>query len=69
MKGNDRTAREGKSVYIIPEFHERLQRIVHVIGGNKLTIFNYLHNILEQHFNEYGEDIKAIFNEKQKPIL
>lgn len=63
------TARDGKSVYIAPEFHERLAHIVHVIGENKITIYSYLHHVLEQHFQDFGEEIRTIYNDKNKPIL
>ncbi|MBT2559806.1 DUF3408 domain-containing protein [Pedobacter sp. ISL-68] len=62
-------ARNGKSVYINPEFHERLSRIVQVIGDDKLSIYAYLNNVLEYHFQEFGEEITTSFNEKYKPIL
>jgi hypothetical protein len=62
-------ARNGKSVYIRPEFHERLSRIVQVIGEDKLSLYAYLDNVLEYHFEEFGEQIVTSFNEKYKPIL
>lgn len=69
FKNPDTNARNGKSVYIRPEFHERLSRIVQVIGDDKLTIYAYLDNVLEHHFREFAEQITASFNEKYKPIL
>ncbi|MDR1897315.1 MAG: DUF3408 domain-containing protein, partial [Prevotellaceae bacterium] len=36
------TARLGKTVYIRKEFHDRIQKIVQVIGGNDVSIFNIL---------------------------
>lgn len=63
------TARNGKPVYIRPEFHERLSRIVHVIGHDKLSIYAYLDNVLELHFQQYGEQITKSFNDNYKPIL
>lgn len=49
------TARHGKSVYIDPEHHKILSRIVQVIADDKLTIYAYLHNLLEHHFNEFEQ--------------
>jgi len=69
FKNPDTNARNGKSVYIRPEFHERLSRIAQVIGEDKLTIYAYLDNVLEYHFQEFAEQITASFNEKYKPIL
>ncbi|MNK22303.1 hypothetical protein D3C87_405770 [compost metagenome] len=62
-------ARSGKSVYIRPEFHERLTRIVQVIGEDKISIYAYLDNVLALHFREFGQQIIESFNDKYKPIL
>ena len=62
-------ARDGKTVYIRPDFHEKLSRIVQVIGEDKITIYAYLDNLLEYHFHEFGEQITTSFNDKYKPIL
>ena len=62
-------ARDGKTVYIRPDFHEKLSRIVQVIGEDKITIYAYLDNLLEYHFQEFGEQITTSFNDKYKPIL
>lgn len=69
FKRAETNARNGKSVYIRPDFHERLSRIVQVIGEDKITIYAYLNNLLEYHFQEFGEDITKSFNDKYKPIL
>lgn len=69
FKNPDTNARDGKTVYIRPDFHEKLSRIVQVIGDNKLSIYAYLDNILEYHFEEFGEQIIKSFNDKYKPIL
>src|SRR3954463_7059045 len=62
-------ARDGKTVYIRPDFHEKLSRIVQVIGQDKITIYAYLDNLLDYHFQEFGEQITKSFNDKYKPIL
>lgn len=69
FKRAETNARNGKSVYIRPDFHERLTRIVQVIGEDRITIYAYLDNLLEYHFQEFGEDITKSFNDKYKPIL
>jgi hypothetical protein len=69
FKKTDTNARDGKTVYIRPDFHEKLSRIVQVIGEDKITIYTYLDNLLDYHFQEFGEQITKSFNEKYKPIL
>ncbi len=68
FKKIDTNARNGKTVYIQPDFHEKLSRIVQVIGEDRLTIYTYLNNVLEYHFQEFGEQITRSYNEKYKPI-
>jgi len=69
FKKPDTNARDGKTVYIRPDFHEKLSRIVQVIGEDKITIYAYLDNLLDYHFQEFGEQITKNFNDKYKPIL
>lgn len=63
------SGRNGKVVYIRPEYHERLLRIVQLTREEKTTLYSYIDNILEHHFREYGDDITDYFNERFKPIL
>lgn len=68
FKKSDTNARDGKTVYIRPEFHEKLTRIIQVIGQDKITIYAYLDNLLDYHFEEFGEQITKSYNDKYKPI-
>lgn len=62
-------AKDGKTIYIRPEFHKKLNRIVQVIGENKVSVYTYLNNLLEHHFTEFEQEITTSFNEKNKPIF
>lgn len=68
FKKTDTNARDGKTVYIRPEFHEKLTRIIQVIGEDKITIYAYLDNMLDYHFQEFSEQITKSYNDKYKPI-
>lgn len=68
FKKTDTNARDGKTVYIRPEFHEKLTRIIQVIGDDKITIYAYLDNLLDHHFQEFSEQITKSYNDKYKPI-
>ncbi|WP_312336333.1 DUF3408 domain-containing protein [Sphingobacterium sp.] len=63
------SGRSGKVVYIRSEYHERLLRIVQLTREDKVTLYSYIDNILENHFREYGDEITEYFNKKFKPIL
>ncbi|MDV3578299.1 conjugal transfer protein TraB [Elizabethkingia anophelis] len=69
FRKSETNARNGKTVYIRSEFHEKLSRIVQVIGEDKLSLYAYLDNLLDYHFKEFGDEIVRSFNEKYKPIL
>lgn len=61
--------RGDKSIYIRQEYHERLSRIVQVIGNDKIPLYAYLDNILQHHFELFEKAITDDFNEKFKPIF
>jgi hypothetical protein len=69
FKKTSTNARDGKTIYIRPDFHEKLSRIVQVIGEDKISIYAYMDNVLQYHFQEFGEQIITSFNDKYKPIL
>ncbi|SEJ13102.1 Protein of unknown function [Myroides marinus] len=69
LKETSTRARDGKTVYIRPEFHEKLTRIIQVIGEDKVSIYAYLDNLLEYHFEEFSQTIVEKFNQKYKPIF
>lgn len=53
-------ARNGKTVYISEDFHKKISRIVFILGDGKITISDYMYNVLKQHFQDCGEDIKTL---------
>lgn len=69
LNSHNMTRRGDKSIYIRQEYHERLSRIVQVIGDDKIPLYAYLDNILEHHFELFEKAITEDFNEKFKPIF
>ena len=69
LNSHTMTRRGDKSIYIRQEYHERLSRIVQVIGEDKIPLYAYLDNILEHHFEHFEKAITDDFNEKFKPIF
>lgn len=69
FRNTEGNARYGKTAYIRPEFHERISRIIQVIGEDKISFYSNLDNVLDFHFREFGEQIKRSFDDKYKPIL
>ena len=64
IQQSESKARSGKLVPIRPEYHERILKIVRVIGNDEISLFNYIDNVLTHHFEEFEEEI--ILNYKRK---
>ena len=58
----------GKTAYIRKGYHERIQRIVQVIGKNGFTLSVYVDRVLEQHFREYEEVIRRLYKKNYEDI-
>ncbi|KPH13329.1 DUF3408 domain-containing protein [Chryseobacterium sp. ERMR1:04] len=69
LNSHSMTRRGEKSIYIRQEHHERLSRIIQVIGEEKIPLYAYLDNILEHHFEMFEKAITEDFNKKYKPIF
>lgn len=61
--------RSGKVVYIRKEYHDRILKIVRVIGENEFSLFGYLDNILEHHFNIYQDEITELYRKKNTDVF
>lgn len=56
-------------LYVSRTTHEKLMRIVTVIGGRKVTVSSYVENILLRHFEQYQDEINALYESHfQKPF-
>lgn len=56
-------------LYVSRNTHEKLMRIVTVIGGRKATASSYVENILLQHFEQHQDEINTLYESQfQKPI-
>lgn len=69
LKSSEETARYGKTIYIRKEFHERVQRIVQVLGDNEISLYSYIDNVLSHHFDTFQHEIREGYERKQKPII
>jgi hypothetical protein len=61
--------RSGKVVYIRKEYHDRILKIVRVIGENEFSLFAYLDNLLEHHFNTYQDEITELYRKKNTDVF
>jgi len=61
--------RGDKSIYIRPEYHERLSRIIQIVADDHIPLYAYLDNILAHHFEIFEKEITEDFNNKYRPIF
>ncbi len=66
---SDVSPRQCKSMMLRPEYHRKLQLIVHVIAGDEITLFNYIDNIIANHLKHYESDISEIYDERSSLLL
>ena len=56
-------------LYVSRTTHEKLMRIVTVIGGRQVTVSSYVENILLRHFEQYQDEINTLYESHfQKPF-
>lgn len=67
LQRNELKARQ--SVYISKEIHEKVSRIVNVLGGKDLSVGGYIDNVLSQHFETYMDEINALYDEKYEKLF
>ncbi len=68
IRRSELSARSGKLVYIRQEYHERINKIIRVISKDQISIFEYIDNILTEHFEKYEEQITKLYDEKLEGV-
>lgn len=53
-------ARNGKLAYLTPRNHQRIQKVISVIGHNQVNIATYLNSIVCDHFDRNDAVIKSL---------
>lgn len=61
-------ARTGKLTYVRQEYHDRIMRIVRVIGKNKLSLSAYIDHVLTQHFAVREEVIRKLYKKNYEDV-
>lgn len=69
MQESSTTARSGKLVYVRKDYHERILRIIRVIGKDKFTLFGYIDRVLTRHFTEYEDEIKDLYKKSYEEVF
>ena len=53
--------RDGKMTYIRRDYHNRIRRIIRVIGHDRLSMSAYIDHVLTLHFGQSDEAIKSLY--------
>lgn len=53
-------ARQGKLAYLTPQNHQRILKVIGVIGHNQVNIATYLNRIVSDHFDRNDAVIKSL---------
>lgn len=61
--------RRGKLVYVTQETHECIQRIVNVIGNNRVNISTYIENVLAYHLDEFKKPIRSLYDKNYHDVF
>jgi hypothetical protein len=64
IKESDTVARLGKTVYIRKEFHDRIMKIIQVIGENEVSMFSYIDNVPAHHFDPFRKIFRRLTGKK-----
>jgi hypothetical protein len=63
------TTRQGKLVYISKDYHNRILKIIQVIGKNEVSIASYMDNVLAHHFATFQGEITELYNERKEESI
>lgn len=63
------STRSGKLVSIREKYHERITKIVQVIGKKEVSIFSYIDNVLNHHFETFQDEITELYNKNNESIF
>lgn len=61
--------RSGKLVSIREKYHDRITKIVQVIGKKEVSIFSYIDNVLNHHFETFQDEITELYNKNNESIF
>ncbi len=58
-----------RSVYVSNNTHEKLTRIVALLGNGRATVSSYVEAILQNHFEAHKDEINELYTQSLKDLL
>lgn len=65
----DITVRSCKLVNVRQDYHERIIKIVRVIGKDEVSLFEFIDNVLTEHFDKYENELTKLYNQNHEGIF
>ena len=66
LKQSTTTGRVGKVTYLRKEHYDKIVAILRLYNDSKLSVFGYIDNILNLHFEAYEADMNELYESKLK---
>lgn len=58
-----------RSVYVSQATHEKLTRITSILGGGRATVSSYVETVIQNHFEEYKDEINRLYEVSKESLL
>lgn len=58
-----------RSVYVSNNTHEKLTRLVALLGNGKATVSSYVEAVLQNHFEAHKDEINELYTQNLKDLL
>lgn len=62
-------AKTGKTIYLRPEYHRRISRILQLPEDSPISLTDYIDNVFTHHFQLFEQDIREFCLKNNDPII
>ncbi len=62
-------AKAGKTIYLRPEYHRRIARILQLLEESTVSLTDYVDNVFTHHFQQFEDEIRAFCKKNNEPII
>lgn len=69
LTSRNAVTRERKPINVSPDLHQKITRIVQLLPDKKITMSEYLCNIIQKHMEMHSQEIVDLYHNTNKPIL
>lgn len=62
-------AKTGKTIYLRPEYHRRVARILQLLEDSSISLTDYVDNVFSHHFQLFEQEIRDFCTKNNDPII